>query len=75
MKLQQSKVIDARHGKGLTQKQVADGANVSLMTVNNAESGNHVRPSTGKAICDFLGLDLPDCIVSVDEEREGDDAA
>jgi transcriptional regulator with XRE-family HTH domain len=56
MKLKASKLIDARHKKGLKQQEVANGAAVSLMTVSNAENGKELQPGTAKKLCVFLDL-------------------
>jgi transcriptional regulator with XRE-family HTH domain len=74
MKLRINKLIDARHQRGLTQQQVADGSGVSLMTISNAENGNHVQPATGKRILKFLKLNPVDAIVPFDQEGNGDAA-
>lgn len=45
-----------RFAQGLTQKQLAERAKISLRTVANAERGRDISPATNKAIRDALGL-------------------
>ncbi len=68
MKLNGAKLINARHGKGMKQAEVADACDVTIVTISNAENGKDVYPATGKKICDFLELDLPDVVLPVEEE-------
>lgn len=42
--------IEARRVCGLTQKDVADDAKITVLTVQNWEAGRNVRPSTDLAI-------------------------
>jgi transcriptional regulator with XRE-family HTH domain len=72
MKLDGTKLKEARLNKGLTQEQVAEKAAVSFATVNRAEHGRGVHPPSAKAIVDVLELKLPDVRIS---EEEDDDAA
>jgi transcriptional regulator with XRE-family HTH domain len=75
MKLNGTRLINARHQKGLNQRAVADACGVSLVTISNAEHGKEVYPATGKKICEFLEIDLAETVLPV-QEREGDgDAA
>lgn len=50
-----------RHGQGLSQKQLAKKAGVSLRTVGNLEAGRH-EPQAGKlaAVLDALGYRRPE---------------
>lgn len=41
---------------GLTQKQLADRAEISLRTVSNAEGGKCITPAVNRAILSALGL-------------------
>lgn len=45
-----------RFNQGLTQKQLAERAKISLRTLANAERGRDISPATNKAIKDALGL-------------------
>lgn len=74
MKMNGTKLIDARYQKGLNQTQVAEGADVSLYTIVKAEAGKDVYPATGKKICDFLGLDLATVVLPLEAEGNGDAA-
>lgn len=52
------KLVLARQKKGLSQQKVSKKTKLSLPTIIRAESGGNVFPSTGKRICDFLGIDF-----------------
>jgi transcriptional regulator with XRE-family HTH domain len=74
MKLNVTKVIDARHRKGMNQTQVAKAAGLTIATISKIENGGEVYPDTGKRLCDVLGIDLADCVLSVGdlvEEKNG----
>ena len=58
MKLDGSRLVTARHRKGLNQFEVASAVGVSIVTVSNAENNRDVYPGTGRKICEFLGIDL-----------------
>lgn len=45
-----------RFNQGLTQKQLAEKAKISLRTLANAERGRDISPTTNKAIKDALGI-------------------
>ena len=74
MKLNGKKLIDARHRKGLTQEQVAEGTGLHRLTINNAENGESIWPKTGKLLCEFLQIDLAATVLSVEQEGDGDAA-
>lgn len=42
---------------GLTQKQLAEKAEISLRTLSNAEHGKNITPAVNRAIRDALGLE------------------
>ena len=75
MKLNVDLLRDALDRKGLTQDQVSAALKMSRQTVNKAVNGGDVRPSTGRAMCDFLGLDLAKVVVPRCKYEENDDAA
>lgn len=66
MKLDSAKLKTARLRMGLNQSEVAEGSGVSLTTVSNAEAGKDIYPSTGRHLCNFLGLDLADVVIPVE---------
>jgi len=51
----------------MTQVKLAKAAGVSVVTLYKAESGADVYPDTAKKLCDFLGLNLADTVVPIEE--------
>jgi DNA-binding XRE family transcriptional regulator len=58
MLLNERRVTNARHRKGLTQRQMAQQSGLSLTVIHKAENGGSVLPPIAQRICLFLGLDL-----------------
>ena len=56
MKAESYTIKVARFDLGLTQAQLAEKAHLALRTVQKAESGKSIAPSTNRAIRDALGL-------------------
>lgn len=73
MKLDATKLMNARLDRGLTQEQVAEIAKVSFATYNRAENGKDLHPPSAKAIADALGLPLPEIRIT-ETEKDGDAA-
>lgn len=46
----------ARFNQGLTQAELAEKAQISVLTVQKAERGGNITPRTNKRIKDALGL-------------------
>ena len=61
--------------RALTQRELADKAGVSYVTVSRMENGNAgpVKPPTLRKIADALGL-VPDVLINWDGEQDGGDA-
>jgi len=64
MKLKGSLLKDARDRKGLTQQELAEAVGISVPTIGRAEGGGEIWPSTGREICEYLGVDLNMAVVS-----------
>jgi transcriptional regulator with XRE-family HTH domain len=75
MKLDETKLLNARLDKGLTQEAVAEKAGVSFATYNRAENGKGVHPPSALAIAKALGLDLADLRLHDEAADEDGDAA
>jgi transcriptional regulator with XRE-family HTH domain len=73
MKLNGAILKDARDRKGLTQDDVSEATGLSIPTIVRAEKGEGIFTSTGRSLCDFLGLDLASVVVP--RHQEDDDAA
>lgn len=71
MRLNRVKLINARSGKGLTQKDVAKKARLSIVTVNRAEKGEDVFNTTASKLAAFYELDLEDLMVPLKEGNHG----
>ena len=50
-------IKSTRFHLGLTQKQLADKAQISLRTVTNAEKGKCITPAVNRARLDALGIE------------------
>lgn len=69
MKLYGTMILDARDRKGLTQAGLAKALKISVPTIARAESGSDIHPTTGKLICEFLGVNLARAVVPRSEEN------
>ena len=63
MKLNGNMLKDARDRKGLTQDELAQGVGISVPTVVRAEKGEEIWPTTGRELCQFLGVDLEKAVI------------
>src|SRR4028119_801661 len=77
-------VRDLRERRMLTQQELADRADVSLFTVQRIERGEgSVRPKTGRAIAEALGVGVEDLLGKAqaprpdfeDEQRQAQETA
>lgn len=75
MKLDSAKLVTARHRMGLNQTQLAKKSRLTLTTISKAENGHDLYPSTGKKICQVLGIDLAEMVVVSNRPSERGDAA
>lgn len=75
MRLNGNMLRDARDRKALTQTAVAVKLGMSTATVNSAENGADIHASTGRRICEFLGIDLAKAVIPrVANEGDGNAA-
>lgn len=74
MKLYGDMLKDARDRKGLTQAEVAEQAGISVPAVVRAEKGDDIWTSTGRQLCEFLGVDLEKAVVPRVKDGDGDAA-
>lgn len=65
---------DARDRKGLTQEEMSQELGLSTATIFRAENGGDIWPSTGRKLCEFLGVDLARAVVPRSPEESGDAA-
>lgn len=63
MKLNGNMLKDARDRKGMTQDELAQGVGISVPTVVRAEKGEEIWPTTGRELCQFLGVDLEKAVI------------
>ncbi|HEY6364585.1 MAG TPA: helix-turn-helix transcriptional regulator [Candidatus Binatia bacterium] len=77
MRLNGNLLKTGRDKKGLTQQQLADAVGVSVPTIVNAEQEANIWPSTGRAICDYLGIPLEKAVLPRQDRKppgnNGDD--
>ncbi len=69
MKLHGSLLKDARDRKGLLQDELAREVGVSVPTIVKAEQSGEIWPTTGRKICEFLGVDLEIAVIPRAEDR------
>lgn len=66
------RIRQARAELGLTRQQLADAVGVSAVTVKGWECGTYEpKPKTYRALCGYLGLDLPDSVAHGDGAPAG----
>jgi transcriptional regulator with XRE-family HTH domain len=70
MKLDGTKLKNARLDKGWSQNEAAVAATVSEPTYIRAEQGLPIHPSTGRLITEALGVALADVRISVEDDEE-----
>lgn len=75
MKLNGNVLRNARDRRALTQTDVAEALEMSIATVNKAENGAEIHPSTGRKLCEYLGVELATTVVLRPEDGERGDAA
>lgn len=74
MKLYGNILRDARDRKdGITLKEMSDATGMSISTLSSAENENEIHQSTGRRICEFLGIDLAAAVIP--RESNNGDAA
>ncbi len=75
MKINGETLRRERLRRALTQRELADKAGVSYVTVSRMENGSAgpVKPPTLRKLADALGL-APDVLINWDGEQEKDDA-
>ena len=56
------KLVELRINEGLSQRELAQKANVSNQSVSKLERGGRVRPATLKKIADALGVKPMDLV-------------
>lgn len=74
MKLNGDMLKDARDRKGLTQAELADNLGISIPSIVRAEKGDEIWTSTGREICEFLGIPLEKAVIPRVREGNGDAA-
>lgn len=68
MKLKSAMMKDARDRKGLTQEELSAHVDISVPTIVRAENEGDIHPSTGRVLCEFLGVDLAAAVLPRAEE-------
>jgi len=68
MKLKREVLRNARDRKGLSQQEVAHAIGVSLPVIVRAEAGRNIHNSTGRYLCEYLGIELETAVVPRFEE-------
>lgn len=63
MRLNGAMLKNARDRKGLTQQELATAVGLSVPTIVRAEQGGLISPSTGRLICEYLGIALAAAVV------------
>lgn len=70
MKLDGTKLKNARLDKGWNQEEAAKAANISEPTYVRAEQGHPIHPSTGRCIAEALGIVLSDVRIPIEDGEE-----
>lgn len=53
----------------MTQDDLSDAVGISVPTIIRAENEGDIWPSTGRKLCDFLGVDLTTAVLPRTEEK------
>jgi DNA-binding XRE family transcriptional regulator len=74
MKLKSAIMKDARDRKGLTQEELSAHVDISVPTIVRAENEGDINPSTGRTLCEFLGVNLAAAVLPRSTEEDGNAA-
>lgn len=69
MRLDGAPLVNARLQRGLTQQDVAKLLEVSIPSVCRAENSARIRPSFGRRLVEFYGLDLSKLVIPVGAKK------